>query len=182
MVRSVRSFVRKSSWSQTPPTSRLLVGVLLIAGVGFLGLTPHTAFDIKLIWPHAALWGAVGWASVGLSLRPMLFLCAFGFAQDIAFNSPIAVFMIVNLATYGVAASFSGMFDVDTDPVKGLIVAAIAMAVGFFLLWVLASGTVDYVIPLTPLLQAWFVTLLLYLPIATLFQLGGVPGERAMNS
>jgi len=170
---------RKTSWSKTPPSSRMLVGAFAICLIGFLGLTPKSIFGIDLIWPYAALWGAVGWASAGLSLRPMICLCVLGVAQDIAFDGPIGVFLLMNLVTYGVAAVMSETFDVEADALMGLMVAMVAMIAGFFVLWVLASSTVDYVVRLTPILQVWVVTLLLFLPIAGLFRLGGRPGDRA---
>lgn len=182
MARTNRSIARKSSWSRTPPSSRLMVGTFLIALVGFLGLTPKSVLGIHLIWPYAALWGAVGWASSGLSLRPMICLFALGIAQDISFDATIGVFVLVNLGTYGVAAVLSETFDVETDPVMGLMVAALAMSAGFVVLWVLASSSVDYAIRLLPLLEALAVTLLLFLPVAGLFRLGGRPGDRAAAS
>lgn len=169
---------RKSAWSQVSPSYRLLFGFVLIALIGLLGQTPKSFFGVQLIWPHAALWGAVGWAAAGLSVRPMLLLCLLGIAQDISFEGPIAVFWLVNLATYGVAAWIGETFDVEADPVNAVLVAALAMAVGFCVLWVLASGTADHGVRVLPRLQEWLLTLLLFLPLAPLFRLGGRPGER----
>jgi len=106
MLGSSRRVGRKTMWSRVSPSSRMWFGFLLIAVVGLLGQTPKSIFSVQIIWPYAALWGAVGWASVGLSLRPMLLLCVLGVAQDISFEGPIAVFWIMNLATYGVAALY----------------------------------------------------------------------------
>ena len=178
MSRSSKRIVRKSPWSKIPPTYRMLIGFALIAFVGLMGQTPKSIFGIQIIWPHAALWAAVGWASVGLSLRPMLLLCLLGLAQDVSFNGPLAVFWLVNLSAYGVAAWLSETLDADKDPVQALAVAAVAMTVAFLVLWLLASGTANHAVRFIPRLQEWLVTLLLFLPIAPLFRLGGRPGLR----
>ncbi|MEL7130727.1 MAG: hypothetical protein AAGK23_14395, partial [Pseudomonadota bacterium] len=126
---------RKSSWQRTRPTARMLVGAIIIALIGLVGLTPKTIFGVQLIWPYAGLWGAVGWASAGLALRPMLLLCLFGIAQDVFFVGPIGNFMLVNLITYGVAATLGETLDVETDPVRALMVSAVSMGAGFAALW-----------------------------------------------
>jgi len=170
--------VRKGAWSKVSPTYRMLFGFFLVAIIGLLGQTPKAIFGLQVIWPHAALWAAVGWASVGLSVRPMLLLCVLGIAQDISFEGPIAVFWIVNFGTYGVAALLAETFDVEADPVQALMVAGVSMAIGFIILWILASGTANHGIRVLPRLQEWLFTLILFLPLAPLFRLGGHPGER----
>lgn len=156
----------------------MLIGFSLVALVGLVGQTPKFLFGVQIVWPHAALWAAVGWASVGMSLRPMLLLCLFGLAQDVSFSGPLAVFWIVNLSAYGVAAWLSGILDVEKDPVQALVVAAVSMAVAFFVLWLLASATANHAVRLLPRLQEWLITLLVFLPIAPVFRLGGRPGMR----
>lgn len=108
----------------------------------------------------------------------MIILCLLGVAQDISFDGPIAVFWMVNLVTYGSAAMLSQTFDVEADPLMALMVATVAMGAGFFLLWILASSTADHVVRVWPLIQQWFLTLVVFLPIAGLFRLGGLPGQR----
>lgn len=175
---SRKRIVRKSLWSQISPTYRMLFGFTLIALIGFLGQTPKSVFGLQVIWPHAALWAAVGWASAGLSVRPMLLLCALGIAQDISFQGPIAVFWIVNLVTYGIAAWLAETFDAEADPIKALMIAGLAMGAGVLVLWLLASGTANHSVRVTPLVSQWLLTLLLFMPLAPLFRLGGYPGER----
>lgn len=179
MTGASKTIGRKSSWSRTGPTARMLIGVMVICLVGYLGQTPKTLLGVQLVWPHAALWAAVGWASVGLSIRPMLILCALGVAQDVSFDGPIAVFWMVNLVTYGCAAMLSQSFDVEDDPLMALMVAAVSISAGFFLLWLLASSTADHAVRVWPLLQEGVITLLFFLPVAGLFRLGGLPGQRA---
>ena len=178
MAGSSRSAMRKSAWGRTDPNMRLLAGAALITLVGLTGLTPKSIFGLELIWPYAALWGAVGWASAGLSMRPMLFLCLFGLAQDMSFVSPIGSFMLVNLATYGAAALVSDTLDVEADPIKAVLVAAFAMAVGLTLMWIMASANADYAVSLFPVLLVFVVTLVFFVPVAPLFRLGRRPGER----
>ena len=178
MAGSSKSMARKSAWSQIAPTYRMLFGFFFICIVGLIGLTPKSIFGIQIIWPHAALWAAVGWASVGFAVRPMLLLCVLGVAQDISFDGPIAVFWIVNLLAYGIAVWLNELFDVEKDPAKGLMVAAVAMAGAFLALWLLASGTANHGVRILPRIQEWLLTLLLFLPFAPMFRLGGIPGQR----
>lgn len=180
MARSGSSvnIARKSAWSRVRPSYRLWIGFGLIALIGLLGQTPKSFFWVQAIWPHAALWGAVGWASAGLSVRPMIMLCMLGVAQDISFDGPIGVFWLVNLATYGLAAQLGETFDVETDAVRALMVAAVSMAAGFIVLWFLASGTANHGVRVIPRIQEWGLTLVLFLPLAPIFRLGGRPGER----
>lgn len=178
MSGSSKRMVQKSLWSQVSPTYRMLFGFCLVALIGLIGQTPKSIFGFQMIWPYAALWAAVGWASAGMSIRPMLLLCLLGIAQDISFEGPIAVFMIVNLATYGVAVWLAETFDAEADPLKALMIAGAATGVGFFVLWVLASATANHVVKAVPLIQDWMLTLILFLPLAPLFRLGGRPGSR----
>jgi len=41
-----------------------------LAAIGLLGLTPKTPVRLSIASALCALWGAVGWGRVGLSLRP----------------------------------------------------------------------------------------------------------------
>ncbi len=178
MVSWSRSAMQSSAWGRTHPNTRLMAGAALITLVGLFGLTPKSVFGIELVWPFAALWGAAGWASVGLSIRPMLLLCVYGLFQDMSFVSPFGSFMLVNLVTYGAASLVSETLDVETDPVKAVLVAAFAMGVGFTLMWVMAGARIDYV---ASLLLAYIVTLILFVPVAPLFRLGGRPGDRGFR-
>ncbi|MEM6410890.1 MAG: hypothetical protein AAF683_05095 [Pseudomonadota bacterium] len=174
---SARTYIgRKSSWQRTNPSAQLLVGVMIIAVVGLFGLTRKSVFEVELVWPYAAMWGAVGWASVGLSLRPMVILVAFGLAQDVSFNAPLGSFVLVNLATYAVSAALRETFDVESDPVRAVFAAGAAMACGTFVLWILASSTADHVVQLLPLLTVYLATLILFIPVAGLFRLGDGSG------
>lgn len=177
---NARGYVgRKSSWQRTRPSARLLFGVLLISIVGLAGLTPKSIMGVQLLWPYAALWGAVGWASVGLSLRPMIILAGFGIAQDVMSVAPLGSFLLINLVTYAIAATLSETFDVEGDAARAFMVSSVSMAGGFIILWMLASSTADHVVGLAPILGVYLLTLLLFVPLAGLFRLGGRPGEKA---
>ncbi|MEM9667615.1 MAG: hypothetical protein AAF950_01715 [Pseudomonadota bacterium] len=163
---------QKTAWQRTHPSAQLLAGVMTIAIVGLIGLTRKSMFGIELIWPYAAMWGAVGWASAGLSLRPMFILAAFGIAQDVSFNAPLGSYVLVNLSAYAVSSALREMFDVDSDPVRAFFAAAAAMGAGTAMLWLLASSTADQVISIVPLLTVYAVTLILFIPVAGIFRLG----------
>ena len=183
MARGLRVGARPSSlWSQSGPNARLAFGVLLIAVIGLFGLTPKTAFGLMLAWPHAALWGAVGWGRVGLSLRPMLALVVFGVLQDVAFYAPIGSFVIVNLLVYGASAAVSDQYDISSDPVLNWIAPGALLFAGFLCIWLIASSVADHAVRLLPLMADFLVTLALYYVLRILFELGRRPGEYAGQS
>lgn len=168
---------RKSIWSSTGPTPRLLFGAFAIAAIGLLGLTPKTLFGLSIAWPYAALWGAVGWGRVGMSLRPMVLLIAFGLIQDISFNAPLGCFVIVNLVVYGFSAWIAGMFDVMNEPLVAVIAPILQFISGFLVLWLMASALEDHAVRATPLFAAFLTTGVIYAACHRLFDLGRAPGE-----
>ncbi|MBU1286746.1 MAG: hypothetical protein KJ871_03380 [Alphaproteobacteria bacterium] len=168
---------RKSLWSITGPTPRLLFGAFAIAAIGLLGLTPKTMFGLSIAWPYAALWGAVGWGRVGMSLRPMILLIAFGLIQDISFNAPLGCFVIVNLVVYGFSAWIAGMFDVMNEPLVAVIAPILQFISGFLVLWLMASALEDHAVRATPLFAAFLTTGVIYAACHRLFDLGRAPGE-----
>ncbi|MEL6323607.1 MAG: hypothetical protein AAGJ29_04780 [Pseudomonadota bacterium] len=178
MGRASRFTGQKSTWERTGPNTRLMVGATIISFVGLLGLTPNRFLSIELIWPYAALWGAAGWATVGLALRPMFILAIFGVAQDVVLQAPIGTYLLVNLATYGIVAAFSDSLDIINEPANALAVSALAMAGGMVIVWIVASSRADQAMRITPLLGIYLTTLLLFVPFSGLFRLGGRPGEK----
>lgn len=168
---------RKSLWSIKGPTPRLLFGAFAIAAIGLLGLTPKTMFGLSIAWPYAALWGAVGWGRVGMSLRPMILLIAFGLIQDISFNAPLGCFVIVNLVVYGFSAWIAGMFDVMNEPLVAVIAPILQFISGFLVLWLMASALEDHAVRATPLFAAFLTTGVIYAACHRLFDLGRAPGE-----
>ena len=147
---------RKSLWSQSGPTPRLLFGAFVIATVGLLGLTPKEVFGLSIAWPYAALWGAVGWGRVGLSLRPMLLLIVFGLIQDVTFHAPLGCFVILSPIVL-----FCG---------------------AFLLLWLMASTLEDHPVRILPLIASLITTGIVYAVVHRVFDLGRKPGELAGQS
>ncbi len=167
------------TWRGAGAGSRLLAGALLIAAIGVLGQSPHTLFGMAVPWPHAALWGAVGWARAGLALRPMLVLIALGIAQDMASGAPIGSFVLINLLTFGLAAMAHDLADRDMAPLLRLLVPAFVLLVGFFMLWLGASNATDNRLAITPLVRSFAMTTLVFYLLQPLFDLGGPrPGAR----
>ena len=177
MAQSVSSST--SLWSGLGPSLRLFVGFLIVGLVGFFGLTEKSLFGIALPWPHAALWAAVGWGMVGLSLRPMLALVLLGLFQDVAFVAPLGCFVLVNLAVYGMSAAIVDAIDPDTDPVLSWLVPIGLIGIGFIGLWIIASSVADHAVQVWPLLLAYLSTAGLYFFVSGLFRLGRAPGEAA---
>ena len=175
---SLRFGQKKTLWSQSGPTPRLLFGAFLIATVGLFGLTPKSLFGLSIAWPYASLWGAVGWGRVGLSLRPMIVLIVFGLIQDISANAPLGCFVIVNLAVYGLSAQIADTFDVF-EPLVAIIAPTLLFSGGMLLVWFLASSLQDHAVAVTPLIAALFTTGIVYAGIHGVFDLGRRPGEMA---
>ena len=182
MSRFRQNGFEKSLWSRTGPTPRLIFGAFAIATVGLLGLTPKELFGVSIAWPHAALWGAVGWGRVGLSFRPMIILIAFGLMQDIAFHAPLGCFVIVNLITYGASAAIAGTFDVENEPIVGVVAPVLLFLGAFFFLWLLASTLQDHAVRFLPLLLAGLTTGGVYAVGHKVFDLGRKPGELSGGS
>ncbi|MEL6245380.1 MAG: hypothetical protein AAFQ21_05785 [Pseudomonadota bacterium] len=170
---------QRSVWHRTGPTARLAVGLIAIGLVGLFGLTEKSLFGISAPWPHAALWGAVGWGAVGLSLRPMFALVLVGFAQDVAFTAPLGVFPLINLGVYALSAAVSDTYDIDTDPIMNWLAPLALFAIGFVALWVLASSVADHAVQMAPLALSFFSTAGVYFAVSGLFRLGRRPGETA---
>jgi hypothetical protein len=154
----------------------LLFGALIVAIIGLWGLTPKTVFGVTIAWPYAALWGAIGWGRVGLSLRPMLVLIVFGLILDINSNAPLGCFVVMNLVTYGLSAAVAGMLDVDSDPIMAVVVPAALLLAGHVVLWIIASFFTDFPQRVTPLLFHLVTTGIGYALFANAFHLGRPPG------
>ena len=168
---------KQSLWAKAGPTPRLLFGSFLIAVVGLFGLTRNDIFGLSFAWPHAALWGAVGWGRVGLSIRPMLILIVFGMVQDVTFHAPFGSFEVINLMTYAASTAIAGEFDVTNEPLIGIASTVLLFSGAFLLLWLMASTLEDHPVRILPLVAAMLTTGLLYALIHRLFDLGRRPGE-----
>lgn len=176
MASGTRGLQKKTLWAAAGPTGRMVFGAFVIMTIGILGLTPKTIFGVSVIWPYAALWGAIGWGRVGLSLRPMLLLIAFGLAQDISLNAPLGCFVIVNLATYGLSAAMADAFDTSNDPILGVVAPTVLLLIAFVLVWALASLLQEHAVRVVPLGRSLIVTGLGFAISQKFFNLGRAPG------
>jgi len=168
---------KQSLWAKTGPTSRLLFGSFAIATIGLLGLTRNDIFGLSFAWPHAALWGAVGWGRVGLSVRPMIILIIFGMIQDVIFHAPFGSFEVINLMTYAASTAIAGEFDVTGEPLIGIASTVLLFTGAFLLLWLMASTLEDHAVRIVPIIAAMMTTGLLYAVLHKMFDLGRRPGE-----
>jgi hypothetical protein len=166
-------------WGETGSTSRFLIGTLLIAAIGLIGLTPKTLFGTELVWPYAAFVAAVGWGRSGLGFRPMVVLILFGFAQDVSAYAPLGCFGFITLATYGASALVARAFDRGRSPLITTIAPIFIYAVAFLLVWLFASFSGNHVVQLSPLLNVFVVTYILHILIAPVFDLGRRVGPLA---
>ncbi|MEZ5953115.1 MAG: hypothetical protein R3C13_02300 [Hyphomonas sp.] len=177
MARSYAERRKPGLWSKAGPTPRLMLGSLVIAAVGLFGLTRNDIFGMSFAWPHAALWGAIGWGRVGLSIRPMLILIAFGLIQDVTFHAPFGCFEVVNLLTYAGSTAIASQFDVTSEPLIAIVATVLLFSGAFLLLWLMASTLEDHPVRILPLVASMLTTGALYALIQRVFDLGRRPGE-----
>ncbi|MAN74597.1 MAG: hypothetical protein CME84_10980 [Henriciella sp.] len=163
-------------WAETGPTSRFLIGTLIVAAIGLVGLTPKTLFNTELVWPYATFVAAVGWGRSGLGLRPMAVLILFGFAQDVSAYAPLGCFGFINLATFGASSAIARAFDRDRNPLISTIAPVVLYAVAFLLVWLFASFSGNHLVQLAPLVNVFVVTYILHILIAPVFDLGRMVG------
>ncbi len=178
MARAARFGERAGMWSRTAPATRLVIGAILIMLIGFVGQTPKSVFGFQLIWPHAAMLGAAGWGMSGHRFSPMVVLIFLGLIQDVSFEASLGCFVLVNLGVYGLSAFAAESLDVSNDPVMRAIVPIFTIAVGFLILWVVASATSGQMATVRPLVGAFAMTLGLHFLLARFFDLGVRAGEQ----
>jgi hypothetical protein len=177
MAKNLSNRKRRTLWSQSGPSPRLVFGAAIIAIVGVLGMTPKEFFGIPLAWPFAALWGAMGWGRVGLSLRPMILLVIFGVMQDIVSNAPLGCFALINLLVYGMSAGIAEQTDGMRDTLVAFAGPVVLLSAAFLLVWGFASITSDHIVRTWPLLTSFITTGLVYAFANRMYDLGRRPGE-----
>lgn len=182
MARAASFRDRSNTWSRAAPATRLAVGTAVIMLIGFVGQTPKSIFGFELIWPHAALLGAAGWGMSGHRFSPMFVLVFLGLIQDVSFEASLGCFVLVNLGVYGLSAFAAESLDVGNDPAIRAIVPAFTIAVGFLILWVVASATSAQVATVRPLVGAFAMTLGLHFALARFFDLGVGAGDNMRRS
>lgn len=168
-------------WSEAGPTSRLVVGTLLVAVIGLIGLTPKSVFGTELTWPYAALVAACGWGRSGLGFRPMAILVLLGFAQDVSAYAPLGCFGFINLSAFGLSALVHRSFDRERAPVITTLSPIIIYALAFSLVWLFASFNGNHMVQLTPLVQTFVITYILHIIFAPVFDLGRPAGRLSGN-
>jgi hypothetical protein len=163
-------------WENARPRARLLVGAVIVLLIGMVGLTPKSLFGVTLAWPYVGLIAAVGWGRSGLRFGPMIFLLMFGFAQD-ASQAPWGSHGLASLLTYGLTAMVSQMVDTERTPLLSFLLPVISLFFGITLVWIAASISSGHVVRVTPMLTAYFATLVVHMLIAPLFELSARRGH-----
>ncbi len=158
-------------WEAARPRSRLLIGAIVVALIGMVGLTPKSIFGVPLAWPYVGLIAAAGWGRSGIGFGPMVFLILFGFAQD-ASQAPWGSHGLANLMIYGLSAMVHQMFDTERTPFLSFILPVVTLFSGITLVWMVASVSSGHLARVTPMLTAYFATLVVHMLIAPLFDLG----------
>ena len=158
-------------WEGARPRTRLAFGAVFVILIGMVGLTPKSLFGLPLAWPYLGLIAAVGWGRSGIGFAPMALLLVFGFAQD-ASQAPWGSHGLANLLTYGLAAIVTQMADTERSPILSFFLPVVTLFVGISLVWLVASISSGHVVRVTPLLTAYFATLVVHMVIAPLFDLG----------
>lgn len=168
---------KKSLWSDMAPSARLAFGAFFIALTGAIGMLPREVFGMGIAWPYAALWGAMGWGRVGLSMRPMVLLLIFGLMQDIVSNAPLGCFAVINLVVYGLSAFIAEQTDGMRDALVAAAGPAVMLSVAFLMVWMFASITTNQLVRSGPILMSVLSTGVVYLVSYRMFDLGRRPGE-----
>lgn len=158
-------------WEAARPRSRLLIGAIVVALIGMVGLTPKSIFGVPLAWPYVGLIAAAGWGRSGIGFGPMVFLILFGFAQD-ASQAPWGSHGFANLMIFGLSAMLHQMFDTERTPFLSFILPVVTLFSGITLVWMVASVSSGHLVRVTPMLTAYFATLVVHMLIAPLFDLG----------
>ena len=158
-------------WEAARPRLRLLIGALVVLVIGMVGLTPKSFFGVPLAWPYVGLIAAVGWGRSGIAFGPMVLLVLFGFAQD-ASQAPWGSHGLANLLIFGLSAMVHQMFDTERTPFLSFILPVVTLFSGIALVWIVASISSGHIVRVTPLLTAYFATLVVHMLIAPLFDLG----------
>ena len=158
-------------WEGARPRTRLAFGAVFVIVIGMVGLTPKSLFGLPLAWPYLGLIAAVGWGRSGIAFVPMALLLLFGFAQD-ASQAPWGSHGLANLLTYGLAAMVTQMADTERSPILSFFLPVVTLFVGITLVWLVASISSGHAVRVTPLLTAYFATLVVHMVIAPLFDLG----------
>lgn len=157
-------------WENARPRSRLGVGVCVVILIALVGMTPKSFFGLPLAWPYIALIAATGWGRSGLGFGPMVFLVLFGFAQD-ASQAPWGSHGLANLLTFGMSAMVAQMADTERNPILSFLMPVFTLLFGITLIWMLASVSSGHVVRVTPVLTAYFATLVAHMLISPLFDL-----------
>lgn len=165
-------------WDGARPRTRLIFGAMFVILIGMVGLTPKSLFGLPLAWPYLGLIAAVGWGRSGIGFGPMVLLVLFGFAQD-ASQAPWGSHGLANLLTYGLAAMVTQMADTERSPLLSFVLPVVTLFVGITLVWLVASISSGHVVRVTPMLTAYFATLVVHMVIAPLFDLGIRRGSTA---
>lgn len=158
-------------WDAARPRARLTVGVVVVVLIGLVGLTPKSLFGVPLAWPYVGLIAAVGWGRSGIGFGPMVLLVMFGFAQD-ASQAPWGSHGLANLLTFGLSAMVHQMFDTERTPFLSFILPVVTLFSGITLVWFVASISSGHFVRVTPMLTAYFATLVVHMLISPLFDLG----------
>ena len=169
-------------WGRSGATVRLLVGALVIALVGLMGLTPKILFNTEITWPYASFIAAVGWGRYGFAFRPMVLLILFGLAQDVSANAPIGCFALINLTVYGLSGAASTTLDLDRAPTLRELLPVPILAVAFFMIWGIASLSTGHGVRWYPLAAAYAMTFFLHVLIAPVFLLGRQNNEFSAST
>ena len=162
-------------WQRSGPTSRLLIGTLIAVLIWWIGLRGVSLFGFEPAWPLVLLCAAVGWGRVGLAVRPMAALVILGLLQDVSATAPFGSYAIVALVTYGFHAAVGSALDFDRDPILSSVRPFISLAVGFALLWFMASNSAGHAVAGWPLFATGLTTAIAYGLLRGLFDLGERP-------
>ena len=160
----------KDFYGRTGDVARFMIGILIVAVVGFSGIIFAPGFGLAAFWPYAGIWAAIGWASSRLSIKSSFLLVVLGIFVDLLSDAPLGCWAAIHLIAYFSASIFRKRAQTDQTGFVRLIGGLTALFVAFGAArWIMGAYLGD--MATQDILGGFLVTALLFLPVRPFFLL-----------